>query len=227
MTMAHPIASESPAPADRTEAQKRAALRRHTARQVIVELVLPIAAYYALRAAGVNPWAALIAPALITLPFLAYDARRHRRVDAVALFTLTMIVVGTAVSLVTGDPRTLLVRDSWLFGAVGLWILATLFTRRPMMRSLARTIVTVKIGEAGYREWDARWDNDSRFRHHLRVMTAVWGAGFTLDAVIRITLAYSLPLDAVPLATTLQWLVVLAFLISFHIFYVTRNGLKV
>lgn len=224
--MTHPTAAQ-PIPADRTAAQKRAALRRHVARQVIVELLLPIGAYYGLRAAGVSPWAALTGPALLTLPFLAYDALRRRRVDAVALFTLTMIVIGTAVSVITGDPRTLLVRDAWLFGAVGLWILATLCTQRPMMRSLARTIVTVKIGEAGYREWDARWDTDSRFRHHLRVLTAVWGAGFTLDAVIRVALAYSLPLDAVPLATTLQWLAVLGTLIAFHVVYVTRNGLKV
>ncbi|MET8426963.1 VC0807 family protein [Nocardia sp. NPDC004860] len=208
-------------------AQKRAALRKHTARQVILELVLPIGAYYALRGAGVNPWPALVAPALLTLPFLTYDAVRHRRVDAIALFTLTMIVAGTVVSLVTGDPRALLVRDSWLFGALGLWTLGTLFTQRPLMRSFARTIVTVKIGEAGYRQWDARWDNDSRFRRQLRVLTAVWGTGFTVDAVIRVVFAYTLPLDAVPLATTLQWLVVLAGLITFHIVYVTRNGLKV
>ncbi|BEK95033.1 VC0807 family protein [Nocardia seriolae] len=202
-------------------------LRRHVARQVILELLLPIGAYYGLRAAGVDPWVALVAPALLTLPFLVYDALRRRRVDAVALFTLTMLAVGTVVSLVTGDPRTLLVRDSWLFAAIGLWILATLFTSHPMMRGMARTIVTLKIGEAGYREWDARWDSDSRFRYHLRVLTAVWGIGFTLDAVIRISLAYSLPLDAVPLATTLQWPAVLAALIGFHAVYVTRNGLKV
>ncbi|GAB2518631.1 VC0807 family protein [Nocardia heshunensis] len=212
---------------ERSPAQKRAALRRHIARQVILELILPIGAYYGLRAAGVSPWTALVAPALLTLPFLAYDALRHRRVDAVALFTLTMIAAATLVSLVTGDPRTLLVRDSWLFGAIGLWILATLGTQRPMMRSMARTVVTVKIGEAGYREWDARWDSDSRFRHHLRMLSAVWGAGFTLDAVIRIVVAYSLPLDAIPLVTTLQWLAVLGGLIGFHIFYVNRNGLKV
>ena len=77
----------------------------------------------ALRAAGVNPWLALIAPALLTVPFLAYHAISQRRIDILALFTLAAIVVGTATSLVTGDPRTLLVRDSWIFGrwACGCW----------------------------------------------------------------------------------------------------------
>jgi hypothetical protein len=97
---------------ERTPQQERAALRRHLVGRLIAELALPQGGYYALRAAGVNPWLALIAPALLTVPFLAYHAIRKRRIDMVALFKLAAIVVGTAMSLVTGDPRTLLVRDS-------------------------------------------------------------------------------------------------------------------
>jgi hypothetical protein len=207
--------------------QKRAALRRHLVSRLLVELALPLGGYYGLRAAGANPWLALIAPAVLTVGFLAYTAIRQRRVDRVALFTLAMIVVGTAVSLMTGDPRTLLVRDSWLFGAVGLWMLATVFTQHPFIRSTSRTIVTVKVGEQGYRQWDARWDNDFRFRHRLRVLTAVWGMGFTFDALVRVLLAYTLPIDSVPLVSTVQWLVVLAGLITFHAVYITKHGLKV
>ena len=143
-----------------------------------------------------------------------------------ALFTLAAIVVGTAKSLVTGDPRTLLVRDSWIFGALGLWVLATLFTQHPFIRTTSRTIVTVKVGEEGYRQWDARWDNDCRFRSWLRVLTAVWGMGFTLDALVRVLLAYTIPIDSVPLVSTVQWLVVLGGLVTFHIAYITKHGPK-
>ncbi|QIS22229.1 VC0807 family protein [Nocardia terpenica] len=210
-----------------TPEQKRAALRRHLVRLVIVELVLPLAGYYGLRAAGVNPWLALILPGVLTVPLLAYHAIRQRRVEAMALFTLTMLVLGTTVSLVTGDPRTLLVRDSWLFGALGLWMLATLFTSHPFLRTASRTIVIVKIGEEGFREWDARWDNDSRFRYHLRLMTAVYAATFLLDTLVRVVLAYTLPIDSVPLVSILQWAVVLAALLTFHVVYITKHGLKV
>jgi len=180
----------------------------------------------ALRAAGENPWLALIAPALLTVPFLAYHAISQRRIDMLALFTLAAIVVGTATSLVTGDPRTLLVRDSWIFGALGLWVLATLFTQHPFIRTTSRTIVAVKVGEEGYRQWDARWDNDCRFRSWLRVLTAVWGMGFTLDALMRVLLAYTIPIDSVPLVSTVQWLVVLGGLVTFHIAYITKHGPK-
>ncbi|MEU7144860.1 VC0807 family protein [Nocardia sp. NPDC046473] len=212
--------------AEPTPEQKRAAVRRHLLRQLIVELVLPLGGYYALRAAGVNPWLALIAPALLIAGIVAYHAIRERRIEAFALFTLSMIVVGTLMTLVTGDPRTLLVRDSWIFGVVGLWMLGSLLTQRPFMRTASRAIVTAKIGEEGYRQWDARWDNDSRFRSNLRVLTAVWGAAFTLDALVRVLLAYTLPIDAIPLVSTLQWLVVLGAVLVFHNIYVTKHGLK-
>ncbi|GAA5108578.1 VC0807 family protein [Nocardia iowensis] len=213
-------------PADRTPEQKRTAARRHLLRQLTLELVLPLGGYYALRAAGVDPWLALIAPALLIGGLLAYYAIRQRRLDTIALFTLTMIVIGTVMTLVTGDPRTLLVRDSWIFGVIGLWMLATLLTPRPFMRTASRAIVTAKIGEEGYRQWDARWDNDSRFRGHLRVLTAVWGTAFAADALVRVVLAYTLPIDSVPLVSTLQWLAVLAVVLIFHNIYVTKHGLK-
>ncbi|MFD6161408.1 VC0807 family protein [Nocardia sp. NPDC060256] len=212
--------------AERTPEQKRAAVRRHLLRQLIVDLVVPLGGYYALRAAGVNPWLALIAPSLLIAGIVAYHAIRERRVEAFALFTLSMIVVGTLMTLVTGDPRTLLVRDSWIFGVLGLWMLGSLLTQRPFMRTASRALVTAKIGEEGYRQWDARWDNDSRFRSSLRVLTAVWGTAFTLDALVRVLLAYTLPIDAIPLVSTLQWLVVLGAVIVFHNIYVTKRGLK-
>ncbi|WP_378740180.1 VC0807 family protein [Nocardia brasiliensis] len=212
---------------DRTPEQKRAAVRRHLLRQLTLELVIPLGGYYALRAAGVNPWLALIAPALLIGGLLAYHAIRQRRLDTIALFTLTMIVIGTVLTLVTGDPRTLLVRDSWIFGVIGLWILATLLTQRPFMRTASRAIVTAKVGEEGYRQWDARWDNDSRFRNHLRVLTAVWGTAFAADALVRVLLAYTLPIDSIPLVSTLQWLAVLVAVLIFHNIYVTKHGLKV
>lgn len=212
---------------DLTSQQKRSAVRRHLGRQLVVELVIPLTAYYGLRAAGVNAWLAMVASAVIIVPILAYGAVRRRHVDALATFTLTMIVAGTVVTLVTGDPRTLLVRDGFMFGAVGLWMLCTLATQRPFIRTVSRTIVTVKIGEEGYRRWDARWEDDAQFRSQLRLLTAVWGAAFTLDAAIRILLAYTLPIDAIVLVSTLQWLAVLACVLIFHNSYVTRKGLKV
>ena len=54
----------------------------------------------------------------------------------------------------------------------------------------------------------------------------MWGMGFTLDALVRVLLAYAIPIDSVPLVSTVQWLVVLGGLVSFRIAYITKHGPK-
>jgi hypothetical protein len=225
--MMNPTADMQAIPTPRTDREKTAALRRHLFRQLMLELVVPLAGYYALRAMGASQWLALAMGSLLVVPWIVFGMVRNRRLDGMAMFTLTLMLAGAVMSLVTGDPRVLLVRDSWLGGLVGLWMLGSVPTQRPVMRMAARAIVVVKIGEAGAATWAARWDSDAAFRKHLRVLTAVWGAGFALDAGVRVLLAYTLPLDSVPAVSSAQWLVVLAGLIAFHIRYVGRNGLKV
>ncbi|WP_171167814.1 VC0807 family protein [Streptomyces sp. I05A-00742] len=214
------------APPTPTERRRTAALRKHLVLQLLFELALPLGAFYGLQAAGTSQWAALTVGSLLAVPWLVHGMIRRRHVDALGLFTLCLMLVGALMSLVTGDPRVLLVRDSWLFGLIGLWILGTLPTRRPFFMFMARTVVTAKLGETGWRAWASRWDTEPAFRRRARVLTAVWGAVFTLDAAVRVILALTLPVGSVPLVSTLQWLAVLTGLLLFHKSYVTRHGLK-
>ena len=225
MSVTHTTDGEATTP--RSEGQKAAGLRRLLARQLILELALPLGGYYGLRAAGVSTWLALTIGGALTAPWILYGIFRNRRIDLTAMFTLTMLLMGAAMSMITGDPRLLLVRDSWIGAVLGLWILGTLPTRRPFIMATSRAVVVAKIGEAGANAWEGRWDNDAAFRHHIRVLTAIWGLVLVGDAIIRVVLAYSLPVDAVPGVSTAQWLVILACLLIFHTRYVSRNGLKV
>jgi hypothetical protein len=191
------------------EQTKTARLRKHLVFQVLLELVIPLGGYYVLRGFGVSQLLSVLATGVLVLPAVAYTVIKQRKVDLMVF------------------PRVLLIRDSWVFGALGLWTLGTLLTSKPFMLVASRAVVVAKIGAEGAREWEARWHVDARFRHHIRTITAVWGVGFTLDAVVRIVLATTLPVDSVPLASTVQWLVVLGGLLAFHIRYVTKHGLKV
>ncbi|WP_328917497.1 MULTISPECIES: VC0807 family protein [unclassified Streptomyces] len=206
--------------------RRTAALRRRLAAQLFFELALPLGSYYGLRAAGAGQWLAMVVGGALLLPWIGYGVVRQRRVEAMAVFTLTLVVAGTLLSMITGSARVLMIRDSWLTAAIGFWVLGTLLTRRPFMMTASRGIVIAKVGEAGLAEWEARWDAEPTFRHHLRLVTAVWGAGFLLDAVLRVVLVYTIPLDAFPLTSTLLWLVMLGGLFAFHNWYITRNGLK-
>lgn len=210
----------------RTEAQKNAGLRRALARQLLLEVALPLAGYYGLRAAGASAWLALVVGGLLSAPWIVWAAVRNRRFDITAAFTLSLVLLGGLMSMVTGDPRVLLVRDSWLGALLGAWILISIPTRRPFLMAMSRAVVVAKVGEAGAALWEGRWDHEPDFRRHVRILTAIWGVVFLGDAVVRVVLAYALPVDAAPGASTAQWLVVLGALLGFHTWYVGRYGLK-
>ncbi len=210
-----------------TPKQRAARGRRQAVKAVVFELAVPLGAYYALLGFGAGQWLAITVSSLAALPWVVYGLVRNRRLDAMPVFTLLLIAVGALLSAVTGSPRVLLVRDSWVFGVIGLWILGSLLTRRPFMLGAARTVVAAKIGPVGADAWIGQWDHDPAFRRHLRLLTLMWGAGFALDALIRVGFALTLPLGAVPLVNSLQWLVVLGAMLGFHTWYVKRNGLLV
>src|SRR6185437_11222895 len=133
-------------------------------RQLILELGLPLAGYYGLRAAGASAWLSVAAGGALAAPWIVYSALRNRRFEATAALSLSLVVASGVMSLVTGDPRLLLVRDSWLGALVGVWILATLMTQRPFVMITSRAIVVAKLGEAGAKAWEGRWDHEPAFR---------------------------------------------------------------
>ncbi|MFD5397821.1 VC0807 family protein [Streptomyces sp. NPDC127097] len=227
-TMATPHApqTDTDGPATTPVPGRTAALRRRLAAQLLFELVLPLGSYYGLRAAGAGQWLSMVAGGVLLLPWIGYGIVRRRRVEAMAVFTLSLVVAGTLLSLISGSPRVVMIRDSWLTAAIGLWVLGTLLTRRPFIMSASRGIVIAKVGEAGLAQWEARWDAEPTFRHHLRLVTAVWGAVFLLDAVLRVVLAYTIPVDAFPLTSTVLWLALLGGLLTWHNWYLTRHGMK-
>ena len=228
-TGAHTMTAYGAPQAEPDEAERRrrtTALRRQLVTQLLFELAIPLGSYYGLRALGVGQWPSMVIGGGLLLPWIAYGIVKRRRLETMAVFTLSLVVVGTVLSLVTGSPRVLMIRDSWLTAAIGFWILGTLLVGRPFMMTASRGIVIAKVGEAGLADWEAQWDKDAVFRHHLRLITAVWGSGLLLDAVLRVVLAYTIPIDSFPLTSTVMWLVLLGGLLGFHNWYLNRHGLK-
>ena len=77
-----------------------------------MDLVVPVAAYYLLRAASVSPLLALVVSAVPSMIFLAYQAIRRGKIDALGLFVVILLAVGVVISLFTGNPA-LPARKEW------------------------------------------------------------------------------------------------------------------
>jgi hypothetical protein len=195
---------------------------------VVLEVLAPMALFYGLRAAGVSQWWALMAGVLVAAPFVVWTIVRNRRVDLVAMVTLSVLVLSVVLGLLSDDPRTLAIREGWtaaLGGLFGAWMLVTVFVGRPAQLTLGRTIAEVKRGAEGAAAWAARWDTDARFRRGLRIDTAAWGAVLLANAVVHVVLVYVLPIDLISLVTTVVWFAVLACLITWHVWYMRKENL--
>src|SRR6185437_7551503 len=227
MTNEKPVADtmtgEQPAP----DAGLRRVVRANVI-TVVFEVIVPMVLFYGLRAAGVSQWWALMAGVLVAAPYVGWTIARNRRVDLVALFTLSVLVLSVVLGLLSDDPRTLAIREGWtaaLGGLFGLWMLVTVVVGKPAQLTLGRTVAEVKRGAEGAAGWAARWDTDARFRRGLRVDTAVWGAVLLANAVAHVVLVYTLPIDLISLVTTVEWFASLACLITWHVWYIRKENL--
>lgn len=168
-------------------------------RDLILDVGLPLALYYGFRAFGMNQWLALVLSGALPLLRIILRWVSAHRLERAAAFTLTLTVCSTLVALLTGDPRLLLARESYFTAVIGLWMGVTAFTRIPFML----TTMLHLLPEATAATWRRNWVTSRRFRIILRAMSGAWGAVFLIDAAARIIMAYTLPVDAVPVASSL------------------------
>ena len=177
-------------------------------------------------------------PALLlaaTIPAVSVIASviRHRRVDALGLVVVITALLSVGASLIAGSPRFLLVKDGWLTGMWGLWFLVSLRTRRPATYLCSRPLFQGRrIFDPGKRawvastteSWDSIWERSPTFRRIWRVTTIIWGMALLIDAVIRVVMAYTLPINVVPGLGGALWPVTFIVLQVITNVYFFRSG---
>jgi len=162
------------------------------------DVALPMALFYVLRSFDVPALWALLISALPPAIRSGYVLVRHRRIDPISAFVLTVLVVNVAVSLISGDPRLLLIRSAWfglLFG--GLMLVSLVAGERPF---LFRAVCTLQPARTA--ELDRRWTADAAYRRIWRTVTLWWGLGSLLLGCVIVVMAYTLPVDVVPFLDT-------------------------
>jgi hypothetical protein len=161
------------------------------------DIAAPIIVYYVLRSAGASYLIALSAAAVPPALSALYTLITRRQADSVALLMLTTIVAGLLTSLIAASPRFLLAKDGVFTGVWGIWFIASARTERPAAFIFARPFMEGMKWFAS-RPWDVLWETEPRFRTIWRVSSVIWGSGLLIDAAVRVVIAYTLPVDAVP-----------------------------
>jgi len=159
---------------------------------LFIDILAPLAAYAVLSRLGANEFVSLGAAAMLPAIYIAVSILRGKRIDRVAVLVLALLALAIALTIVTGDPRILLVKSVIVTAAAGLYFLATLLAERPFIFYASQKTVgrNVPGGEAA---WDERWQASQLFRRAMRVMTVIWGLGLVGEAIVRAAIIYSLP----------------------------------
>ena len=161
---------------------------RSIAKIVIIDVAAPLVAYNLLRSAGMSTVTALVLSGVFPALGVAIGVVQHRRLDVVGALVLTGILVGAALGLVTHSARLVLMEGSVPTAIFGVACLGSLWTRRPLMFGMSVEFIGPDTAKG--REMIGLWQYDG-FRRIFRVITAVWGVGFLLEAALRVVIVYN------------------------------------
>jgi intracellular septation protein A len=155
---------------------------------VIFDIAAPLVAYKVLRSAGMTAVTALLLSGVFPAVGVTVGVVRHRRLDVVGALVLAGIAVGTIVGLISHSARLLLVEGSVPTAIFGVACLGSLWARHPLMFSFAREFTGPDTAKG--QEMTRLWQYEG-YRRIFRVITAVWGVAFLLEAALRVVIVYN------------------------------------
>jgi hypothetical protein len=179
--------------------------------------VLTLVAYQVLLSQHVSSVRALLSTALIPAVWTVGSVARTRRVDALGALSLLLIALGIAASLISGNARFILIKNSFLTDLFGLVFLGSFLLPRPLLFYFGRQFAAGGDPPRIAR-WEGLWQYAS-FRHGMRLMTAVWGIGFVLESAARVALVFVLSVSAFLFVSPLLSYAVLVGLICWTVRY--------
>jgi intracellular septation protein A len=181
--------------------------------QLLIDIALTPAVYFALHGRfGLTTTAVLLISIAAGGLWTALTLARTRKVDVVSLCVLGGIVIGGALTMLTGNPQFGVAKDSLYTGVFGLVALASLGAKRPLMYYLIRQFVA-----------DDNWASPM-FRRCMRVMTLTWAVGLLIEAATRIVLVYTVSVNTAAALSPVLTGVALAVLMTWTAGYGRRAG---
>ena len=157
-------------------------------RTVLLDVLLPIGAYFALVSWGLTPAWALAASAGIAVVALGVRWLRAGEVSTLGVLVLVRFVLGLLVALLTGDARFVLVKDYVVTFVIALAALGTLRLDRPFIARIRRDL------SPDPQRFDDEWARNAGFRRTHRRLTALWVVGLVGEVVVAVAIVYTTPL---------------------------------
>jgi hypothetical protein len=181
----------------------------------------PYLSYVMLKAwvPGISEVAALAIGAIFPSAYGIYEIARKGRIDIMGSVVLIGIGVSIAATFVGGDPKMLLIRESFVTGALGVVCLSSLLWPRPLMFYVGRQFTAHDAAQIG--EFNASWQYPAA-RRLFGVLTVVWGLGWVGEFVLRVVMVWTLSIEQVLAISPFVFNGIFLALITWNVAYVKR-----
>jgi hypothetical protein len=196
-----PAPPPTPAPAGETSeppsvpAMSLRGSLRDIGRSLLINGAVPLLIYTVLSSRHVPDITALSVAAVVPAIDGIVTVVRKRRIDLISALALAGIAVSIVAVLIGGDPRLLLIRESFLTAALGVACFVSFLLPRPLMFYFGRYFATgddpVKVAR-----YNVLW-RYPYFRHVNRVITVVWGVAYMGEFLLRVVMVYRLSIQQV------------------------------
>ncbi len=158
---------------------------------IVVNAILPLIIFQLLKSyTNLSDFWALVISGVPPMVDTIVGVARKGRVDLIAGLALLSIVVSLILIMLGGSPRLLLIRGSYYTAAFGLAYIVSFLFPKPLGFYFARHFATGNVPQK-VTEFNNMWQYPG-FRYAMRLSTAVWGIFFILEAVVRISLVFTL-----------------------------------
>jgi len=135
---------------------------------------------------------ALIISAIPALIFTIVVLLRQRQVDFIGVFVLIVIAFSILLSLITADPKLLLIRESMLSVLFGIVCLVSLLFPKPIWFYIIRYFTTGNKPDQ-IAVFNTAWQYPI-FRTYIRNVTIFWGLIYVIEFPLRVAMIYTLPI---------------------------------
>lgn len=147
----------------------------------------------------------ILGASLVPVISNVFNFIRHRTFDVVGIIVLIGLLAGVVPAAFGGGQRLLLVRESFVTGALGVVLLGSALLHRPLAFHVIREFLTANEA-LPHERWDVLWAS-GYFRHTIRAITIGWGAlllgEFVLRAFMALRMNIAFVLGAGPVFVTI------------------------
>ena len=178
-----------------TDAQARRTSRKIGALPYLLDIIVPLVAYYSLTSLGLSSFWSLVIGGALTAIFSIINTIRRRRIDNLGILVIVEITLGLVLDLTVRDPRLTLARGSLFIALAAIWVLVTTFTGRPVTVDATKPFAAKKGGQNGVIAFEWLAENSKPFIRIHRSLSTVWSLTFLAYAVIRVVVIYNVSIS--------------------------------